>query len=48
MELQNAAWSDYKHHNTVEFLVCIFYNSMINLSTFYTRRSSDKAIILKK
>ena len=44
MELQRAAWSDYKH----EFLVCVFPDSMINLSKFYTRRSSDKSIILKE
>ena len=44
MELQRAAWSDYKH----EFLVCVFPDSMINLSKFYTRRSNDKSIILKE
>ena len=46
MVLESATWSDYKHYNTVEFLVYVFPNSVINLSKFYTSRSSDKAIIL--
>ena len=43
----NATWSDYKHHNILEFLICIFPNSAITLSKVYISRASDKAIILK-
>ena len=32
LELQNAAWSNCKHHNTVEFMVCIFFQFNNNLS----------------
>ena len=32
MELQSATWSDYKHHNTDELLVCVFPNSTITLA----------------
>ena len=39
-------WYDYKHHNTVEFLVSDFLDSTIILSNVYTRRSNDKAILL--
>ena len=41
-----ATWPDYKHHNTFDFLVCVFHNSTITLSKVYTRRTSDKAITL--
>ena len=41
-----AIWPDYKHHNTFDFFVCVFHNSTITLSKVYTRRTSDKAIIL--
>ena len=27
LELQSATWSDYKHHNTLKFLVCVAPNS---------------------
>ena len=29
IELQSATWSEYKHHNTLKFLVCIAPNSGI-------------------
>ena len=32
MELQSDTRTDYKHHNTVEFLVCVVPNSTITLS----------------
>ena len=43
----NTTWSDYKHHNIMEFLICIFPNSTITLSKVYISRTSDKVIILK-
>ena len=45
LELQSPTWSDYKHHQTVEFLPCVFLNSAEALSKFYTRRTCDKAIV---
>ena len=48
LELQSATWSDYKHHNTLKFLVCVAPNSAITfISKAYTGRISDKAITLK-
>ena len=47
LELQSAIWSDYKHHNTVEFPVCVDPNSKIFLSKAYTRKASYEAIILQ-
>ena len=48
LELQSATWSDYKHHNTMKFLVCVAPNSAITfISKAYTGRISDKAITLK-
>ena len=45
LELQSATWSDYKHHNTVKFLICVAPNSAITfISKAYTGRISDKAI----
>ena len=29
LELQSATWSEYKHHNTLKFLVCVTPNSAI-------------------
>ena len=29
LELQSATWSEYKHHNTLMFLVCLSPNSAI-------------------
>ena len=48
LELQSATWSEYKHHNTLKFLVCVAPNSAITfLSKAYTGRISDKEITLK-
>ena len=44
-ELQAATWSEYKHHNTIKFLVGVGPNSAINfISKAYTGRISDKEI----
>ena len=32
LEVQIAIWSDYKHHNRVEFLVCVFPNLAVTLA----------------
>ena len=29
LELQSATWSEYEHHNTLKFLVCVAPNSAI-------------------
>ena len=48
LELQSATWSDYKHHNTLKFLICVAPNSAITfISKAYTGRISDNAITLK-
>ena len=48
LELQGATWSEYKHHNTLKFLVCAAPNSAITfVSKAYTGRISDKEITLK-
>lgn len=45
--LQNATWSNYKHHNTIKFLIGIAPNSAITfLSPMYGGRTSDKEITL--
>ena len=45
LELQAATWSEYKHHNTVKFLISTTPNSFITfVSEPYTGRISDKAI----
>ena len=45
LELQSATWSEYKHHNTIKFLVCVHPNSsIIYISECYTGRISDKAL----
>jgi DDE superfamily endonuclease/Helix-turn-helix of DDE superfamily endonuclease len=45
--LQCATWSEYKHHNTLKFLIAIAPNSAITfLSKCYCGRASDKAITL--
>ncbi|XP_065675917.1 uncharacterized protein LOC136073911 isoform X2 [Hydra vulgaris] len=45
LELQSATWSEYKHYNTMKFLVTS--SSFINfVSEAYTGRISDKAITL--
>ena len=45
LELQSATWSEYKHNNTVKFLVCVVPNSfVIYISEGYAGRISDKAL----
>ena len=42
---ERASWSEYKHHNTVKFLVCVVLNSsVIYVSEGYTGQISDKAL----
>ena len=48
LEMQSTTWSEYKHHNTVKFLICVAPNSGITLiSKAYTGRLSDKKISLE-
>jgi hypothetical protein len=43
--LQYNTWSNYKHHNTVKFLIAVAPNSSITyVSPVYTGRNSDTAI----
>lgn len=45
MDLQFMTWSDYKHHNTLKFLISVTPNSAISyISDLYCGRISDKAI----
>lgn len=45
--LQCMTWSEYKHHNTVKFLVGVAPNSAITyISKCYCGRASDKAVTL--
>ena len=45
LELQSTTWSEYKHHNTVKFLVCVAPNShFIYVSEGYRGRRSDKSL----
>ena len=47
--MQSATWSEYKHHNTVEFLICVAPNSGITfISKAYNGRLSDKKIALER
>ncbi|XP_047139808.1 uncharacterized protein LOC124815295 [Hydra vulgaris] len=47
LELQSATWSEYKHHNTMKFLVSVTSSSFINfVSEAYTGKISDKATTL--
>ena len=47
LEIQSATWSDYKHHNTIKFLISVAPNSAITyVSKFYTGRISDKKLTL--
>ena len=48
LEMQSATWSEYKHHNTVKFFICVAPNSGITfISKAYTGRLSDKKITLE-
>ena len=41
--LQSATWSDYRHHNTLKFLVAIAPNSnIVHVSEAYSGKISDK------
>ena len=43
--MQSATWSEYKHHNTIKFAVCVAPNSsVLYVSEGYTGRISDKAL----
>ena len=45
LELQSTTWSEYKHHNTMKFLISVTPSSFINyVSEAYTGRISDKAL----
>ena len=45
LDCQAATWSDYKHHNTIKFLVGISPSGFITfLSSCYGGRASDKFI----
>ena len=46
LEAHNLLWSDYKHHTTVKFLVCITPNGAISwISPAYGGRTSDVHIV---
>ncbi|KAK2145477.1 hypothetical protein LSH36_679g01026, partial [Paralvinella palmiformis] len=45
--LKNSTWSNYKHHNTANFIIAVAPNSaIIFVSPVYGGRASDKAITL--
>nr|XP_047138993.1 uncharacterized protein LOC124814930 [Hydra vulgaris] len=47
LELQSATWSEYKHYNTLKFLIGVAPNSsIIFVSKAFTGRISDKKITL--
>ena len=47
MDIQFQTWSDYKHHNTVKYLVSVAPNSAITyISPLYCGRISDKALTI--
>jgi len=47
LKLQSATWSDYKHHNTIKFLVAITpQGSVAYKSQLWGGRTSDKHIVL--
>ena len=52
LELQSATWSEYKHHNTIKFLVCVGPNRSINyISEFYINKNialAKESIFLNK
>jgi len=46
-DVQNATWSNYKHHNTAKFLIGVAPNSAITfVSSMYGGRTSDKEITI--
>ncbi|XP_065679784.1 uncharacterized protein LOC136094110 [Hydra vulgaris] len=47
LQLQSVTWSEYKHHNTLKFLIAVAPNSFIvYISEAYTGRISDKALTM--
>ena len=45
--IQKLAWSPFKHHNTIKFLVvCSFGSAITSLNATYSVRTSDKDITL--
>ena len=46
LKLQAILWSDYKHHTTIKFLVCITPNGAVSyISPCYGGRATDKFIV---
>ena len=46
LELQKATWSEYKHHNTIKFLIACLPNSTVSfLSLSYPGSISDQKIV---
>ena len=43
IKYESAIWSHYKHHNTAEFVVCVFSNSLISLAQLYDVRQRFKS-----
>ena len=44
LELESATWSDYKYHNTLNFLVCVAPNAAITfISKTYMKRIGNEA-----
>lgn len=47
LKLQAATWSDYKHHNTIKFLIAVApQGCIVFLSDLWGGRSSDRHIVL--
>ena len=47
LNFQSVTWSDYKHHNTIKYLISVAPNSFITyISKPYTGRISDKALTI--
>ena len=45
LRFQSVTWSDYKHHNTIEFLVSVHPNGQFNfVSKVWSGRVSDKLL----
>lgn len=48
LQFQSATWSDYKHHNTVKFLIGITpQGSICFLSKLWGGRATDKCIVVR-
>ena len=47
LNFQSVTWSDYKHHNTIKYLISVAPNSFITyIPKPYTGRISDKALTI--